>query len=264
MVRDSLRGFRAVMVVGSSMGPYIAATMADAMKIIRWYRRRLAEYLRLSLCGEYLRAIGRRNAVFLWIPKNAGSSLYRLVGGSRLLDIHAVRYRFAGKGMVTFGHMDYAMLVDRGFVSRRFDGSAFKFAFCRNPYDRAVSLFSYLQTGPHVSVNDSFLDFCRRLKHPGCEPIGLYNSRGLSQCNPQVRWIERIKIDFIGRFELLEEGALRLQDNLGLKSSRLPHLNKSQSLQVEYKAQFCEESKHIVEDVYREDFEHFGYPIESF
>lgn len=79
-----------------------------------------------------------------------------------------------------------------------------------------------------------------------------------------MRWIERIKIDFIVRFELLEEGSFRLQDILGLKSSRLPHLNKSQSLQAEYKAQFCEESKHIVEDVYREDFEHFGYPIESF
>lgn len=147
MVRDSLRGFRTVMVAGSSVGPYIAAAMADAMRIIRWYRRCLAEYSRLSLCGEYLRAIGRRNAVFVWIPKNAGSRLHRLVGGSRLLDIHAVCYRFAVKGMVTFGHMDYAMLVDRGFVFRRFYGSAFKFAFCRNPYDLAVSLFSYLQRG---------------------------------------------------------------------------------------------------------------------
>ncbi len=126
-------------------------------------------------------------------------------GCSKLKKIHIVKYYFPQKGLITFGHMDYPELIKNGYVSKKFDQSAYKFCFSRNPYDRAVSLFFYLKNIDRVPQNLSFLEFCRQLNDHGCEDIGLYNLNRWSHCNPQVRWIQNMKIDFIGKFESLEK-----------------------------------------------------------
>lgn len=212
---------------------------------------------------EQLRTRHQNNAVFIWIPKNAGSSLVSALNAPKLKSLNLVKYRFAQKGIVTFGHMDYAKLVEEKFVSNAFDESAFKFAFSRNPYDRAVSLFFYFKKVKAIPQIESFLTFCRRLKEDGCEPIGLYNLDGLSQCNPQTRWIENIKLEYIGKVETIEADTNHIFDSLGLKPpAQVPRKNiTSHKKYIDY---YCHESKSIVEDIYREDFIRFGYPIEDF
>src|SRR6056297_2341307 len=82
-------------------------------------------------------SVRNRDAVFLWIPKTAGATLYSALDRhicTKLLHLTAARIRFRNKGLVTFGHMDYAQLVEIGLVRARFDQSAFKFCFSRNPY----------------------------------------------------------------------------------------------------------------------------------
>jgi chondroitin 4-sulfotransferase 11 len=227
---------------------------------------RLYEYSGAALLREHLRKT-KINAVFIWIPKAAGSSIYSILGAPpKLKKLHLVRNRFVNKGIVTFVHMDYSELVKRGYVSRRFDGSAIKFAFSRNPYDRAVSLYEYLKTQKmmkqrKVPGHESFLSFCRRLKNSGCENIGLYNVRGFSQCNPQVRWIENTRIDFLGKYESLEEDCEKILNLLELPAARLPHLNATHH--ADYRSYYCSESKEIVEEFYEEDFRYFGYETQN-
>jgi hypothetical protein len=227
---------------------------------------RIYEYSGVALLREYLRTT-RINAVFIWIPKTAGSSIYTILGAPpELKKMHLVRNRFVNKGIVTFGHMDYRELVRRGYVSTRFDESAIKFAFSRNPYDRCVSLYEYLKTQKimkqkKVPGSESFLSFCRRLKNSGCENIGLYNVKGFSQCNPQVRWIENTRMDFIGKYESLEEDCAKIFSILGLPAARLPHLNATHH--ADYRSYYCSESKEIVEEFYKEDFRYFGYKTQN-
>ena len=236
------------------------------MRKLQKITTRLHEYSGAALLREYLRTT-KINAAFIWIPKTAGSSIYSLLGSPpKLKKLHLVRNRFVNKGIVTFGHMDYSKLVKRGYVSRRFDESAFKFAFSRNPYDRAVSLYEYLKTQKimkqmRVPCNESFLSFCRRLKNNGCENIGLYNVRGFSQCNPQVRWIENVRVDFIGKYESLEKDSKEILDLLELPAARLPHLNAMHH--ADYRSYYCSESKEIVEEFYEEDFRYFGYETQN-
>ena len=232
------------------------------MKKVRKVASRIADYTRVPLLRAYLRGRNKRKAVFIWIPKTAGASLFSCFGSPKYwISLDRIRYRFAGNGIVTFGHMDYTGLVRAGYVSGRFDKAAFKFAFVRNPYDRAVSLFYYLRRRGILPAEESFLGFCRKLAAEGCEPIGLYNVSGLSQCNPQVRWMENIEMDFIGRFESIGEDSERLFHELGLQDVHLPMINKT--AHASYKECYCPESKEIVEQFYAEDFRDLGYELDS-
>jgi hypothetical protein len=77
-----------------------------------------------------------KNAVFLWIPKNAGTSIYSVLvqyGCIKFKDIKSAKYAFPQKGFVTFGHMSYEQLVDKDIVSTYFNNSSYKFCFVRNP-----------------------------------------------------------------------------------------------------------------------------------
>ena len=88
-------------------------------------------------------ALRNQDAVFLWIPKTAGATLYKALDihiCTKLLELPWAKLRFRNRGLVTFGHMEYAQLVKAGVVGSHFDEGAFKFCFSRNPYSRAVSL----------------------------------------------------------------------------------------------------------------------------
>jgi hypothetical protein len=157
--------------------------------------------------------------------------------------------------------MSYRELVGRGYVSRAFDESAFKFCITRNPYDRAVSLFHYLLQKRRIPGETSFLEFCRLLYETSCEPIGLFNTRGLSQCNPQVRWIEGIDLDFRGEFESLEADLKEIAALVGLDPVDVAHLNATPHKQ--YREYYCEESRDIIRDFYWEDFLAFDYKVDE-
>jgi len=209
-------------------------------------------------CGR-LNAIGRQNSVFIWIPKNAGSSffdLYHRFGNApKCKTLHQVVYRFPQRGHVTFGHMDYANLVLSGYVSQEFDRSSYKFCFVRNPFARAVSLYTYLY---YKNRDFAFLDFCRHLPQNGAHPIGPYNRKENSQCNPQIRWIENLEIDFVGRVENISDDVAQIMTAIGLKHESPQSLNASKH--AVYSKYYCEESRDIIIDFYNEDFQRFEYP----
>ncbi|MGD2072094.1 MAG: sulfotransferase family 2 domain-containing protein, partial [Candidatus Thorarchaeota archaeon] len=176
-----------------------------------------------------------KNAVFIWIPKNAGKTIMNTVrrGGYKIpkkKTIKSIEEWNPQEGIITFGHVSYRQLVNKGYISKKFDGSSFKFCFSRNPYDRAVSLFFYLKKMGKLNsyADSSFLKFCKYLKEYGCIEIGLYNKEKLVQANPQVRWIEKIKIDFYGKVETIEKDLSKLLNTLDLSEvEKIPHLNKT-------------------------------------
>lgn len=203
----------------------------------------------------------RPKAVFIWIPKTAGTSIWLALNAPKLKTMDLVRNQFTNRGTVTFGHMDYSKLVSEGYVNKAFDASSFKFTFVRNPYDRAVSLYTYLQQeAKKIPEDESFLDFWRKVLSTGCCPIGLYNQRELSQCNPQVRWVENVSVDYIGRFESVEKDLGAISSKLGLDIGDIAHANRSNH--SDYRDYYCTESKEIIQEFYKEDFVAFDYDQE--
>lgn len=226
-------------------------------KSIEGFFKSLYSYSHIGKLIHYLRSRNRPNTVFIWIPKNAGTSLYhalRKYGCIKAKEWCLVKYRFSQTGFVTFGHMDFDQLVQQNYVSNEYKRTAFKFCFCRNPYDRALSF--YLYSTKKMQHRPSFLQFWQDIQTNGIDPIGLYNKKVKSICNPQVRWTENIKMDFIGRFEDLPAEINRLMKQLKLPPLKIQHRNKSAK----------KLNKRIllswIEELYAEDFKQFNYKLE--
>ena len=204
------------------------------------------------------------DAVFIWIPKSAGTSLFDSLsdeGCQKLKSLELVKKRFSQRGLVTFGHMDYRGLIDAGYISSAFDERAKKFALTRDPYARAVSLYLYIRDRHKMfegwRKTPSFREFLEMIDRGHYDSIGLYNVRGLSQANPQVAWTKGIVFDHLGRVESLEESLEAISRLLGKSLQSPKWLNKGSG--EDSSNLLDRDTRYLIDKIYDEDFETFGY-----
>jgi hypothetical protein len=181
------------------------------------------------------------NALFIHIPKTAGMFIQGSLPMKHCRFPNRAR-RFDNTGLVTFGHMNPLL-----YASRRFLKTAYTFAFCRNPYDRAVSHYFYARKKHPNILNPSvsFVDWTRNLGNHG------------GKFRPQHTWIKGLRVDFVGRFESLNNDLSRVANTLGVDIKTIPPQNKTRH--GPYREYYCKESKHNIEKYYAGDFKHFGY-----
>jgi len=125
----------------------------------------------------------------------------------------------------------------------------FKFTIVRNPWDRLVSNYFFRKRrGKSTSI--SFKDWVVKNKFDGC------NAK-----HTQLSWISdetgELIIDFIGRFENLQEDFNIICERIGVPHQQLAHKNKSKH--KHYTEYYDEETKQIVAEKYAKDIEYFGY-----
>lgn len=187
------------------------------------------------------------NVVFVHIPKAAGKSITRALGLQRFVGKRGAK-AFNGEKRVTFLHQLYPELIKEGIVPEEYDKDAFKFCFCRNPYDRAVSHWQYtMRRHPdRLMRGTSFVDFTRAL---GTRRDWI----------PQSTWLEGVDFDFIGRFENLDEDVHKVGELTGITIERIPKINTTKH--KHYSAYYRNESKCRVEEYYAEDFKNFNYEL---
>ena len=130
--------------------------------------------------------------------------------------------------------------------------SYYKFMFCRNPWDRAVSLYCWWVTyGP--GDPGKFIDWVRKLI-----------TGHIHSLKPQIGWIkhknEIIKFDFLGRFENYEEDFNKLCKNLDM-DLKLPHHWATKH--EHYSTYYNDESYKLITEAFREDIEYFSYKFEE-
>ena len=70
------------------------------------------------------------------------------------------------------------------------------------------------------------------------------------------------KVDFIGRFECLNEDFAYVQKKLESQAS-LQLLNKTDGSKKDYREFYTDATRKIVADVYREDIRIFGYDFDN-
>ena len=197
------------------------------------------------------------NSVFIRPPKVAGASIENTLGIKQYNHLDHVTTNFHQEGLASFGHMDYALLVKDGYVTPDFDATAYKFAFVRNPYDRAVSWYFFANARGRVPSTMTFLGFVREFLSKPMEPIGLYNGINRSQYNPQIRWTENVNLDYLGRYETLHTDIAVLAEVLGVDAPDPPIVHYSDH--GPYATYYCDESKEIVGKAHKEDFDQFSY-----
>ena len=175
--------------------------------------------------------------VFVHIPRTAGTSIIRA------LDIKKpkLRRKLAERygPVLTFGH--------RMLPNLQIPEDSFTFAFCRNPYDRAVSMWAFSQAS-RSQPSMTFLEFCENL------PRWDWGHRVRI---PQADWLGDQEPDFLGSFENLAEDFGILCDKLGMERRALPHLNQGE--RGHWQEYYDPDSQRFIRNYYAVDFERFGY-----
>jgi chondroitin 4-sulfotransferase 11 len=132
----------------------------------------------------------------------------------------------------------------------------FKFTFVRNPWGLRVSLRKWLAKHAQGRLGKyarrlSFSDWIKRYV-VNCRP----NQTGVGLT--QLGYLNPVEdMDFIGRFENLQQDFDIICDKIGIPQQELPHENKTNH--KHYTEYYDDETKSIVAKKYRKDIEYFGY-----
>ena len=196
----------------------------------------------------------KRRLVFIHIPKNAGTTFKNI-----LYSTHGdVEWK------KPFGEeKKYTHSPLKSFYASFPESNDYKvITIIRNPYDRAVSWYSYYRTPTYYNrhpqmraihyAQQSFLEFLK-----------WYNRSFKSKWEmlPQVWWYthkNKLHSDYQIRFENLEQDINKVSNELDMGIIKIPHNNKSsESLTVG--DVYCDESISIINEWYKKDFEELDY-----
>jgi len=136
----------------------------------------------------------------------------------------------------------------------------FKFCFIRNPWDRYVSAWKSLINKGHI--HDSFTNFVLnpiRTADSQEEQDVIWHSR-ISQVRQITDDTGAIMVNFIGRFERINEDFKKVCDRLDIPFQRLSHVNITEH--KHYSKYYTEETKEIIAVLFKDDVERFGYTFE--
>lgn len=143
-------------------------------------------------------------------------------------------------------------------IKERYDpevwNNYFKFAFVRNPWDRLVSDYSYkmqkrkdLIRAYGLNKKSSLEDYVYAIKD---------RDKIILQKDFVTDEKGNVIIDFIGRFENMEDDFEKICNKIGF-TSKLKKTNKSSH--KDYKYYYDEKLKKIVHELYKDDIELFNY-----
>jgi hypothetical protein len=154
-----------------------------------------------------------------------------------------------------------------------FDAGYFRFTFVRNPYDRLYS--GYVQDRFAATQSERW----QRAKEPIFKAIGDDFNRYMREHVRRAKvldaweWIcfcpmhafayldgERV-VDWIGRAESVEADLAELSAHLGIRIAKAPdaNVNVEPGASLKYLDRYDRATLELVNEMYREDFERFGY-----
>ena len=140
----------------------------------------------------------------------------------------------------------------------------FKFTFVRNSWDRFISLYKFRVKTNQTGLGENpipFKDCSKKIYHKDSKYYNISGERQRLMLSTQLDWITdgsgNIALDFIGRFENLQEDFNTICDKIGIPQQQLPHRNKTEH--KHYTEYYNDETRQIVAEKYAKDIEYFGY-----
>jgi len=196
-----------------------------------------------------------KKIIFVHIPKNAGESIEKFFGGYRKRE----RLWGTEEDGTILQHLTAAEIKHR-FSSEIFD-NYFKFTFVRNPFSRCVSEYFWEKTQLRETMDfKSWVKLKLGYLIENSRSKSIHVIRRMHNL-PQYNFIYgnngKLLVDFVGKFENLQQDFNIVCDKIGIPRQQLPHKNKTKH--KHYTEYYDNETREIVEEKYARDIEYFGY-----
>ncbi len=227
--------------------------------------------------------------IFVHIPKTAGQSVEH-VFLERLGLTWETRAPLLLRenphkelGPWALGHLRACEYVSCKYIPREMFDSYFRFSFVRNPWARMVSFYRHTQCDQRYTFHDFVLKHLPEFLLPRREWF----------FRPQWDYLHdgegRLLVDFVGRFERLQEDFDVVCERLGIGPHHLPHVNRGEARRPRFRwnlrriARYAtshriqrlnagkrvytdfydDETREAVAELYRRDIETFGYRFDD-
>lgn len=195
--------------------------------------------------------------IFVHIPKNAGTSVYRSLGFTSSTHAQAKQYKAAmGNAYENF----------------------YSFCFVRNPFERFISTCNYARLEEsyyHSSIDPAKTKYGKHLDYDILKNASLEDAVDLlldgklvhdhawNHWKPQAEWIlddnGNMIVDFTGRLENIQADFKHICNRLKLPVGSLLSLNVSENKKKDYRQLITPSMRAKLEHYYAKDFELFGY-----
>lgn len=207
--------------------------------------------------------------IFIHIPKTGGTSMALALEGRAAKDDimlgdtpKALRRRGRVRDVASAGRLwKHSTLHDiAGLVTPEQIAAAKVFTMVRNPWDRIVSYYHWLQ------VQNFHHEAVRLAKTRGfSEFLNHAHTQATFKANPYGRYVTGADgvehCALFVRLEHLDEDMVRLEELLGLKLGPLPHENASERGQA-YQGYYSLSDRQVVAHVAAQDIARFGYSFD--
>lgn len=191
-----------------------------------------------------------KKCAFIHVPKTGGSTITRML--SPYVDsVDPNAKRLSGWGWQITHHLDseqHDQVVEhQDFLRQRPD--YFVFAFVRNPWDRAVSLWrNWRYAGKYDGIPLAEALQCLRANHDARR----------TQLSYLVDGRRNLAVDLVGRFETYEADCRHILNRVGIECDTLPH-ELDTGRKKDYRQLYDDSTRKIVEDWFADDIRAFGY-----
>ncbi len=220
--------------------------------------------------------------IFIHIPKAAGQSVEHFFLDKLNLDWGSrspllLRFNDEPKvGPCRLAHMKCVDYVKYHYLSQELYDRYFKFSFVRNPWSRAVSFYNFLGYNS-VMTFESFAGY----------QLPILIKKRYWFMMPQYEFLYykgNLMVDFVGKFENIQNDFKQVCDQLGFPNSDLPHINQSvkkkqlnvlrilikepkiitklsfsRRYKTDFRSYYTKKSKEDVYAIYKQDIDTFGY-----
>jgi len=181
-----------------------------------------------------------KKPLFIHIPKAGGSSIQNIIKKCNK-ELTGCLHKYVNN------------------YSKEYRNSCFVFSFVRNPYDRLLSAHKYL-TGGFGNEGDKKFGKTLSSDFKYFAKNQLNNNMNWLHFRPMIHWLND-DVDFIGKFENIQQDFNIICDKIGIPQQELSHENKSKH--KHYTEYYDDETRQIVAEIYAEDIDKFGYKFEQ-
>ncbi|MBK1648616.1 sulfotransferase family 2 domain-containing protein [Rhabdochromatium marinum] len=209
--------------------------------------------------------------LFVHIAKTGGTSVRAALGRLRWRDpwywpifLCARLSHLSGHRLAVKLPRHAKLIAAKELLPHEVFAGLFKFAFVRNPWDLQVSSYHHIRRErPHyLGGHDTFTDFLRWKLDPQ-RPYQYHIDTSIErQSDYLIDLHGQLCVDFIGRYEQLNQDFAHICQHLHLRIPALPHHRRAADRDSDYRHYYTDETAEWIARHFARDIELFGYQFD--